>query len=160
MEEIISFIMGNIHFVVIAGFFLFSLLGKSNKDNSKRRPSMPEFGGGADPVHSYPPVASEAPREQRAMVESDERSVSSERSGSTSWFGEEQAPMIYSHPTVAPVAVPKQNKQRRTTNQVQQRHVSVQPYARQHALNKQQLRKAVIWSEVLARPRSLQNRRK
>lgn len=171
MEKLISFLLSNIHFVIIAGFFLFSVLGKAAKGNTNQQPRMPQFGGGASEGHNKPNYSRgvpQAPRAREMPASVDDATTSYERyepfeppTVYTTKVKEEPAASVYTAPIVTeqPQARAGSNVSNRTSNRTKQKHVT-KPVVERGPLTKQQLRQAIIWSEVLARPRSLPPRRK
>ncbi|WP_054024219.1 hypothetical protein [Bacillus sp. FJAT-28004] len=155
--KIIEFIMNNIFIVVVILGALASFFGKSG---AKKKPGqMPDFGGGGLPRTLFPGTGehereSERPQPQQAAGSTVYRTTS-EQERST-----EMNPSYSSRETAGPpqIAPLQRVLQRAATSKDAAQTAAERNYGSQSinaaSIRSDDLRKAVIWSEVLGPPRS------
>jgi hypothetical protein len=159
--KIIDFLMNNIFIVVIIVGALASMFGKAG---GKKKPSqMPDFGGGGLPRNLQPRTTEEPQRQSRPVLQEQPEGQTVYRSSGEQ---ERQAPMQPSYvgmQTEVTAGAPQTASleralKRASASKAQAQDALERKPAAQGAVvtsvQAEDLRKAVIWAEVLGPPRS------
>ncbi|WP_141506073.1 hypothetical protein [Paenibacillus luteus] len=159
--KIIDFLMNNIFIVVIIFGALASLFGKAG---GKKKPSqMPDFGGGGLPRNLQPRTTEEPQRQSRPELQEQPEGQTVYRSSGEQ---DRQTPMQPSYvgtqtdvaAGASQTASLERALKRASTSKLQSQDALERKPAAQGALvtsvQAEDLRKAVIWAEVLGPPRS------
>ena len=173
MDNIIEFLMRNIYFVIIIVFFLFSTMSKSKKQEKKQQ-RMPTFGG-EDARRPEQPVR---PSPQQARPESPQSQPQRPETAKRSYHGQQE---VYKSDDRTAVNRAEEERNRRRAGDMGGRASSSLASANdrigsmegdltnaplntashhEKALSRAELRRAIVWSEILARPRSVRSRRR
>lgn len=159
--KIIEFLLNNIFIVVIIIGALASLFGKAG---SKRKPNqMPDFGGGGLPRMPFPQKNEKERSEERRPVErtetqtlyrprpEQERHPSASQEGNAAATAAQAAALERAlHKAAASKAMAHEAANRQTANQS----------AMAASVQADDIRKAIVWSEILGPPRSKRPYRK
>lgn len=171
MEHIFEFITKNIYFVVIVGGFLLSIF---NRVSAKKRnnPRMPDFNGQSASDTAYPQQGTAVQQQsgrydqEEAYQEWDDDADYEERSISYRQAEEEAEREKQNHLSELARALERTQQQQAAVTASQQREAAarrsnrasseaeVVPDTRLAPLSADELRKAVIWSEILGPPKS------
>ncbi|WP_338551968.1 hypothetical protein [Paenibacillus sp. KS-LC4] len=170
MEHVFEFITKNIYFVVIVGGFLLSIF---NRVSAKKRsnPRMPDFNGqsASDPAYPKQGTAMEQQSgrfDQEAYQEWEDDSDYEERSISYRQAEEEAEREKQHRLSELARALERSQQQQAAVTVSQQREAAARrssqassdaeavPDTRLAPLSADELRKAVIWSEILGPPKS------
>lgn len=172
MEQVIEFITKNIYFVVIVGGFLLSIF---NRVSAKKRtnPRMPDFNGQSAPEAAYPQQGTDVQQHQsgrydqeEAYPDWDDNADYEERSISYRQAEEEAEREKQRHLSELARALESKQQQQAAIKSSQQREAAArrsnrasseaEPVAdtRLAPLSAEELRRAVIWSEILGPPKS------
>lgn len=161
MDQLISLLLDNIYWVVVIGGVLFSLFGRSG--SKKGNPKMPDFGGGSPRNVFNQPKAEEeyedrAPHAERPVVlRSSEPPKKAERDDRGEGWGSGEGAVsetlertLKAAETRSPFASSTGRTKLSGTNS------TVQQSSPQAAItaNADDLRRAVVWAEILGPPRA------
>lgn len=159
MEKLISFIFENIYWVVIIGGVLFSMFGRQ-KGSGKSNPRMPEFGGGGPRNIFGQPNASEEQQQQSHPDLTFDRPEQFERpvkaviaAAQDNVSGNDAATSGALARALKAAATLPEVQRGKSSGAASQTH-SGASHAKLIPHEKDELRRAVIWSEILGPPRA------
>ncbi|GGG10704.1 hypothetical protein [Paenibacillus abyssi] len=153
MDRLIEFIMSNLLYVVIVAGFLLSLFGKNKKGNR-----MPDFGGdgrqGQAPAQPAGPRRVEQERPSQPMYQQREPVPPAADPQPTISY-----PIPYTQPSVSSkeyTVEPRPNVrlERTRTDKAMVNNTSSLAEPGQRNPGREELRKAVLWAEILGPPRA------
>lgn len=153
MEQLVSFVMDNLYFVILIVGIIYSLFSrKKSRERSQNR--MPDFGGpgrqgprqrpkptGSQPVTVKPRTPSPEPSQQPVRLEVQERGRMSIRASSAAERASEGGELARA-------------SRRAPANVVPQLPQPNKPGAGGSPLSRDDLSRAVMWAEILGPPRS------
>lgn len=175
MDEIIAFLARNFYFVLIFLFFLYSTFSKNKKQEQKQQ-RMPTFGGedaGSGPQRSPRPQQPVRPSPQQVRPEPSQARPERSEAAKRAYHGQQDVYMSTSSVQYAEDEIIRRRAQDIRERASADGGIGVASLendltkastssSKRHekALSREELRRAIVWSEILNRPRSVRSRRR